>query len=283
MLYAAEAFALGGDTVCIAGFEKADGEMARSCEPLDAAVSDADLAVLPVRPIQGAVLNAPFSDAEIPMSRIGDLIGGTPVFCGCADSVRPFVSGAVYDYAVREDFCIRNAALTAEGAVGRLITDYPGAVFGAEILVLGYGRIGRILSRCLRDLGAAVTVAARTQAVRTWARVDGHRASDFALTDPERYEVIINTVPAPVLSAEMIGRLRRDVFLMDLASLPGGVDQSAAQARGIRCIHALGLPGKTSPAAAGRIITDTIRNIIKEENGEKDNSRLRDDRFLLHL
>ena len=44
----------------------------------------------------------------------------------------------------------------------------------------------------------------------------------------------------------------------------GGVDFEAAKEAGVKVIWALSLPGKTAPITAGKIIKDTILNILNE-------------------
>ena len=297
MLYAAEAFLHDGARVCAAGFETAvipaegspaaEGSAAVGSGLLitapDEALRGADIAVLPVRPVKGELLNAPLSAQPIRLSELGALIGDIPVFCGDAEGVRPYCRGAVYDYTVREEFAVRNAVLTAEGALAQIIGAWPGAINGTPMLVIGYGRIGRILAGDLRSLGARVTVAARSETSRAWAQAQGLEACSFPLSGLGRYRVLINTVPATVLNAGCMAQMHRDALILDLASAPGGADRQAAKEFGMRCLSAPGLPGTTAPAAAGQIIKDTIQLIIKEENGGKDSSRLRDDRLLLHL
>ncbi|MGN0607139.1 MAG: hypothetical protein ACI4JM_11510 [Oscillospiraceae bacterium] len=45
------------------------------------------------------------------------------------------------------------------------------------------------------------------------------------------------------------------------------MDFDYAASKGIKTIHALGLPGKKVPVSAGFIIADTIENIIQERSG----------------
>ena len=283
MLYAAEAFISRGAEVRAAGFEKLAGRGKVCLASAEQCVDGAAAVILPVRPVSGGCLTAPFADGRIPLAQLTDPIGDKPVFTGCAQTVAAYFAGAVYDYAAREEFCVRNAVLTAEGAVGLLLNEYEDSVFGAKILVTGYGRIGRILARYLCALGAEVTVAVRSLQARAWVQSEGAAACDYSYKELKQYDIILNTVPAPVLDADAINRVRRDCLIVDLASSPGGVDRDRAEERGITCIHALALPGKTAPAAAGRIIADTILNIMKEENGGKDDFGLCDDRLLLHL
>ena len=56
----------------------------------------------------------------------------------------------------------------------------------------------------------------------------------------------------------------RTIIIIDLASLPGGVDFEAARRYKTDAVRALSLPGRTAPKAAGEIIRKTIFNIIKE-------------------
>ena len=65
------------------------------------------------------------------------------------------------DYLKDESFSIKNAVLTAEGAVQVAMENTVHSMFGSKVLVLGYGRIGKVLSVMLKNLGAKVYVAAR--------------------------------------------------------------------------------------------------------------------------
>ena len=61
-------------------------------------------------------------------------------------------------YARREEYQIAIARLTAEGAIALLRPET--GLSGAHILLLGYGRIARLLARELQKAGALVTAAA---------------------------------------------------------------------------------------------------------------------------
>ncbi|MBR4033426.1 MAG: dipicolinate synthase subunit DpsA, partial [Clostridia bacterium] len=57
----------------------------------------------------------------------------------------------------------------------------------------------------------------------------------------------------------------RSVVLIDLSSVPGGVDFGVAKEMGIKAIWALSLPGKYAPESAGRIIGDTLLEYFEGE------------------
>lgn len=263
MLFAAKAFVEAGFEVFVAGFDN----MISLCEirvcTTEEAASGCDLAVLPIRPLTGGFLNTPFSAAKIPISELMRMIGRKPVFTGSGEEIKPYALGEVYDYTAREDFVRQNALLTAEGAVGMLLSGYEGSVFGTDILIAGYGRIGQCLSKLLKAMGAHVTVAARKSADLERITLLGMNAARYETLDCSRYRAIFNTVPAMIFDKEKIGQMRDDVYLVDLASKPGGVDFSAAKDRDLTCVHALSLPGKTAPLAAGTIIRDTVVKLAK--------------------
>ena len=78
------------------------------------------------------------------------------------------------------------------------------------------------------------------------------------------YDVIFNTVPAPVLTAQALSRQRWGTLLLELASPPGGIDREAARRFGLRVVDAPGLPGRLSPKAAGELIKEAVYAMMEE-------------------
>ena len=161
-----------------------------------------------------------------------------------------------------------NALPTAEGAIQIAMEELPITLHDARVLVVGFGRLGRTLAPRLRSLGARVWVSARRYEQRAAAEcmglgsegVDG--LSDWLCS----YDIVFNTVPAPVLGVEELAALKERALVIDLASRPGGVDMDAAAALGVRVIWALSLPGKVAPVTSGRYIKDTVYHIMEESN-----------------
>lgn len=265
MLFASRAFADDGHEVLLAGFDHLISLCdIRVCELAEAA-RQCDVAVLPVRPTAEGALNTPFSEKKIRMTELMGLIEDKPVFTGLADQVIAYAVGAVFDYSAEDSFTLKNAELTAEGAVGLLISEYEGAVCGTDILVTGYGRIGKVLTAYLKAMGAHVTAAARKAADRRLITESGYTPIDYPDIDFADYRVIINTVPAVVMDREAVDRMRDDVFLIELASAPGGFDVNRIRERDLSYISASGLPGKTAPLAAGTIIKETVIKMLSDD------------------
>ena len=162
-----------------------------------------------------------------------------------------------------------NAVPTAEGAIQIAMEELPITLHGARVLVIGYGRLGRALAPRLSALGARVSVAARKYAALAWAESFNwgtERIGQLAgwLCG---YDLVVNTVPAPVLGEAELEELKPDCLVIDLASKPGGVDFAAAARLGRKVVWALSLPGKTAPVTAGRAIQTAIYNILSELGG----------------
>lgn len=161
-------------------------------------------------------------------------------------------------YARREEYQIAIARLTAEGAIALLRPET--GLSGAHILLLGYGRIARLLARELQKAGALVSAAARSGEQRAWAEAEGIEALplDTLSGALDRFDVIIGTIPAPVLTEPLLALVRKDALLLELASAPGGIDAAAAHERGLRYIRAPGLPAKYAPERAAVILRDAV-------------------------
>lgn len=144
--------------------------------------------------------------------------------------------------------------------------ELPITLHGARALVIGAGRLGKVLCQQLRGLGASVSLAARKFSDLAWAQVWGCGAerSDQLSGWLCGYDLIINTVPAPVLGREELSDVKSGCLVIDLASKPGGVDFAAASELGVKVIWALSLPGKTAPVTAGLAIKTAIYNILTE-------------------
>lgn len=154
-----------------------------------------------------------------------------------------------------------NAYLTAECAIRFAAQRMDLAWKGSNVLVMGWGRIGKCLSKILIALGATVTIAARKEADRALASALGAHAVSFESIDLllSRQNIIFNTVPTPVLNDRQANMCRSDCLLIELASKPGILSD--------RAIPALGLPGKMVPKSSGRLISDTVIRLtsFKEE------------------
>jgi len=166
-------------------------------------------------------------------------------------------------YTRRESYQVANAALTAQGARELL---EKAVKLPAKVLVLGFGRVGKLCAMEFQRSGAAVTVAARSSEALSWAEAMGFAALDITALSGQLapFAAVVNTVPAPVLTESLLGELNRDTYLLELASAPGGIDAAAAKERGLRCCRAPGLPGTYAPERAALLLRDALYEVIAQ-------------------
>ena len=244
-----------------------DGE--RSLE----GIGRADCVVLPV-PASGAdgMVPAPLGAGEgCPVEMVLDALSTGQLVCAgmageelcTAATARGLV---LADYFQREDLTVMNAVATAEGAIQLAMEELPVTLCGARALVVGFGRIGRLLAPRLAALGAEVTAAARRGEQRVLARAMGLRAAgtEHMARILHSCTLAVNTAPAMVLGREELAALPEDALVIDLASPPGGVDFAAARALGVNALWARGLPGRVAPVSAAGYIRDAVYHIMEE-------------------
>ncbi len=250
------------------------GNVTRAAD-LQSAVGGADLVILPLPVTQDDErLHCPLTRHTVLLTEVFDALKpGQRVVGGKIGShVRALADRhniPITDYLQREELAVANAVPTAEGALAIAMAEVPYTIHGARCLILGYGRVAKALAKTLSAVGAIVTVAARKPQDLAWIDANGQiplSISELTQGDtPLSYDIVFNTVPEQIVGADLLARLPDDVLLLDLASAPGGFDHEWAKEHGYHVIWALSLPGKTAPVTAGRIIGQTIRQILDEE------------------
>lgn len=177
-----------------------------------------------------------------------------------------------FDYLDSEILQLKNAMPTAEGAIYLAMQRLSVTLDGCEAAVMGYGRIGELLSQKLCALGASVSVLARRRESLTRAELHHHRGILMRCEDsyagfdrlPRECRVLFNTVPKRILNREVLERIPRGCLLIDLASSPGGIDFEAAKQMGFEGIWGTALPGKYAPETAGRLLASSLEEILEE-------------------
>ena len=142
-----------------------------------------------------------------------------------------------------------NANITAHCAVNLAMRKLPMILEGQQVLVIGWGRIGKCLAGLLKNIGAQVTVAARKESDRVMLEALGYTAVDTYSLDTATYRLIFNTVPQMICP-----QCPGDGLKIDLASKLGLGGEDVVWARG--------LPGKDAPESSGRLISETVLRLI---------------------
>lgn len=219
----------------------------------------------------GIFLNTPFSRKSIPIESLVSIANQDTIIFGggiTAEIEEIFTSRGlkVFDFTKREEFNVYNAVATAEGAIQITLEELPETISKQKILILGYGRISKVLANILKNMGANITISARNYSDLAWAEVYGYNTVHLSKleTSLTHYTIIYNTIPHMVLDSSRLNLVNKDTLIVDLSSRPGGVDFQYCNDKNMKLIWALSLPGKTSPASAGRYIVIAVENILND-------------------
>ena len=267
----ANIFSGKGYKVFTHGMDKAANCKAENIQSLEEAVTECDIIIGPI-PFSKEVnkVNSNYSEEPIDIDQLFSKV--TPekkLYLGALNkSSRELAEKhniQYLDYHKDESYQILNTIPTAEGAIALMVSETERTVFGRKVLILGYGRIGKLLSGYVKALGAEVYVEARKDEDLTWIKSKGMNA--VPLDHLQNYlgdmDIIVNTVPALLLGEKELDLVKKDALILDLASLPGGVNYAYARQIGIKTIHALGVPGKIAAKSAAEYIYETVLKQLK--------------------
>ncbi len=213
-------------------------------------------------------LNMPLCDDIISLEYLMDTLPCETVLCG---GILPeILKDRFYnhiDYSKNEFFQYQNARLTAEAAVQIAVEQTDFSLCDSNCLIIGSGRIAKALAYMLKAYNSEITVVARKVSEREFWKISAVNSIDFPeiSTEIKNANIIFNTVPALILTRELLDVVKNSATIIDLASQPGGTDFSYANKIGIKVIHALALPGKTAPLSAGKIIYETVSSLLKQK------------------
>ena len=231
-----------------------------------------DAIILPVAGTnEDGKIEAMYSDEVISLTE--DVVRQTPNHCTIyTGNANAYLKNITHDKQLvalfyRDDLAVYNSIPTAEGALKLIMEQTDVTVHGSNVMILGFGRVGKTVVNLFSSVGANVRVAVRKSA-------DIARVTEMGLT-PVKLEkleqeivgmdTIINTIPHPVIDADIIAAMETSTLIVDIASAPGGTDFAFAKTHGIKALHALGLPGKTAPKSAGRIIGSVLLELLRKQ------------------
>ena len=184
--------------------------------------------------------------------REGDYLVGyniPPVLCDFADKK----GVKIYDGGLDEAFLSENAALTARGALGYILTHSRRDLAEVSVGIIGYGRIGQRLLRLLLLFGTKITVFTGRESVAIELGEMGvsaclvEKKPDFSQLD-----ILINTAPARQIDEAV---LPQNLEIIDLAS--GFVFEPSD-----RLTKLASVPDAMYPLTAGRLYAEAALSAL---------------------
>lgn len=268
----AEMYANEGKIVYAYGLEKYNSKNSNiiKCSTLKECVEKSELIISGV-PLSKdkKYINTPFMEQKISLEELKKEMTTAKL------NKKKFVAGNIpeefysenienIDLLQSEKLTILNAIPTVEGTIRIILQEREETIFESNVLICGFGRIGKILCERFYDLGANVYCAARKEADFTWIREKRCTYLQYDQIEKVGYkfDFVINTVPTTVISEKELKKFRKDVLIVDVASNPGGIDKEVAEKYEIKVITALGIPGKDMPKTASKYIKEVIDESI---------------------
>lgn len=222
-------------------------------------IEAAEVVLLPVPTTRdGKNIFCPQSDKIIPLEYVKKANKNSLILsCGYT-----FEGLNCIDYLKLDSFCYLNAVPTAEGAIAKAINDTPFCLWKTKVLVIGNGRIAKILADRLKALKCDVTVSARNP--RDFAYLDAlgikYIHTSEVIKKAKDFNIIFNTIDVTLF--DELDSLK-SCYLYDL-STTGCIDFEKATQSGIKAQKLPGIPGKIAPITAGKIIAQTTHQLIGE-------------------
>lgn len=266
--------ALSNTKITLVGFDKIEqgftGLSQMDFNELD--ITDVDVIILPITgtDLDGNV-EVVFSDQQIQLTKdwFKQLKLNAQVFTGITNSYLSAITESLNVNLIpllnRDDVAIYNSIPTAEGTIMMAMeqTDY--TLHSSRVTVVGFGRVGHTVANKFSALGARVSVSARK--IKDLARINEMGLTPIPLDQLHEHmndcDILINTIPAKVITKKAIKQLPSHGLIIDLASKPGGTDFAYAEQRGIKAILSKSLPGVVAPKTAGKILADVIKQLIQ--------------------
>lgn len=241
------------------------------CPTVEEVISNADVVIGPI-PVTSDRRNVsmPFSNVKLPVDEfINKFTAKTLISGTIIEDYRKILLDKNVNYIDlqrREEFTVLNTISTAEGTIQIAMEETQRTIHGSNVLVMGFGRIGKVLSKMLDGIGAKVYCEARKNEDIAWIKAYGYEPIHLNDLNENlnKFDVIINTIPFTVLGNERLDLVKKDVVLIDIASNPGGIDRKAAKEKDLKLIWALSLPGKVAPLTSAEFIKETIYHVLKE-------------------
>ncbi|MGY0691609.1 dipicolinic acid synthetase subunit A [Virgibacillus sp. FSP13] len=267
-------------TIFLVGFDKLEQGFtgSKQVDFNDLEPEKLDVVILPITGTnhQGEIETV-FSDQQINLSKawFNQLRPSTLIFTGITNDYLTSLTNelnlqliALFD---RDDVAIYNSIPTAEGTIMMAIEHTDFTIHSSRVIVVGFGRVGNTVANKFSALGAKVSVCARS--IKDLARITEMGLTAIPLSKLHEYsdacDLLINTIPAQVVTKDSIQQLPSHALIYDLASKPGGTDFDYAKQRGIKAILARSLPGIVAPKTSGKILADVVKQFLNNGKEQK--------------
>lgn len=237
---------------------------------LNQMIADLDIIVLPLPFTRDNItVNMPCSNQVINIEELINYLKNKTIVVGnINEEIEERLldkNNKVIDIMKKEEFAILNGIPTSEATIEIILKNTKKVIQGMNCLVMGFGRIGKILAHKLQGLSINVTCMITNEVENAWATVYGYdtiKIENIKNDDSKfkQYDIIINTIPK-IIFKEELRKIRKETLVIDLASKPYGIDRNIVKEEEINFTEALGLPRKICTSNISKIYKRNYKTI----------------------
>ena len=157
-----------------------------------------------------------------------------------------------------EIFAVKNASLTAEGVLAKILELSPKSIYDNNILILGGGRIAVALAILFNKLGVkfAITSFNNIKFPRYYLYTPTCYYKQEYLKHMKNYDIIVNTIPAKILNDEDLTKISTNTLFLETASVKCLNEEKVKHFKYVNCPA---LPTVYCFETAGRLMYQAIK------------------------
>ena len=227
-------------------------------------IEEADIVFLPIPSSKDKVhIHTPLVNRKITLEEIYNKTNPNQLIIGYNIA---FSNRKIIDLNKSDEFAIENAIPTAEGAIIVAANETNFTIFNSSFLVIGFGRIGKVLADRLKALGAKVTISARKEYDLGLAKSLGFKTikSEAKNLKIMPFDIIFNTVDAEIINENDLEELKTKLII-DLSSALY-ISKLKLENQNLKIVNAPALPSRFFKNTSAQILKNII---IKTINSHK--------------
>lgn len=162
------------------------------------------------------------------------------------------------------EFKILRSRLVSEGILKFILENSERTIYNNDILVLGYGNIGKRISYLLKMIGANVTVAARrTEALEAAKNFNLNVIKiDNISSIIQNNNIIINTIPTKILEEKSLKQIKKGTYIIDIANSKNNIDKKIIREKNIKSNWLLSVAETMFPESFAENIFDILKELM---------------------
>lgn len=157
-----------------------------------------------------------------------------------------------------KDFLSMNTIMSVEGTLSYLIEKTNKPLYVSHVMILGYGHCAKRLAYSLKAFNCEITIALRKYELKDEIESKGYHCQSLYDIDFKDIDIIINTIPYPVIKEEQIKNIDKETLLIDIASYPYGIDHHEAVKCGLDSYILPAIPSRYFSVYSARCIVDLM-------------------------